>query len=102
MLGSTLALTAISESKFQSIPNKAAHFLKKNSECSALPRQRKCSAMRPRSRARLQQEQKCGWSLDPMGLRVYLAEAAGRERSKAHISRFSVPCESRGGRVLCT
>ena len=35
-----------------------------------------------------------------MGTRVYLVEAAGRERRQAHMVRFSVPCESRGACAL--
>ena len=36
----------------------------------------------------------------PMGLRVYLVEAAGRERSQAHMAQFSFPCESRSAQVM--
>ena len=43
---------------------------------------------------RLKQEQACGGLPDPMGTRVYLVEAAGRERSQAHMARFWVPCET--------
>ena len=32
--------------------------------------------------APLQQKQKLGWPLDPVGLRLYVVEAAGRERSQ--------------------
>ena len=37
-----------------------------------------------------------------MSIRVYLAEAVGRERSQLHMDRFSLLRESRGACVLCT
>ena len=37
----------------------------------------------------------------PDGYLVYLGEAAGRERSRVHMARFSVPHESRSTRALC-
>ena len=67
----------------------------KNSEAWIVPRQhRKCSAIWPRSKARLQQGQKCGRFPDPMGTSVYLVEAEGRERSQPHMAQFSFPHEA--------
>ena len=34
--------------------------------------------------------------------RLHVVEAAGRQRSRTHTARFSVPCESRGACALCT
>ena len=47
--------------------------------------------MWPRSKhARLQQKQKCGRPMDPMGLRLYVAEAAGDYRASHHIKKNAV------------
>ena len=35
-----------------------------------------------------------------MGLRLYVVEAAGQERSQAHMARFSVPHESRSAHTV--
>ena len=42
-------------------------------------------------KARLQQEQKCGGFPDPMGTRVCVVEAAGRERVRSHMAQFFFP-----------
>ena len=59
-------------------------------------------AIWPRSRPPLQTQVRVAGFPDPMGIQVYLVEAAGRGRSHPHMARFSVLSESRGACVLCT